>query len=369
MNANAQSDPQIESLRTQVLAAIEKATPLTIRGGGSKHFYGPPGTGEALDVRSHTGVIDYAPSELVISARCGTPLANVEALLAEHGQMLGFEPPHFGPHATLGGCVATGLSGPRRASAGSVRDFMLGARLLDGRGQVLGFGGRVMKNVAGYDVSRVLAGSLGMLGVILDVSLKVLPQPAASLTLRFELAEETALHTLNRWGGQPLPISASCWHDGQLWVRLAGATAAVAAAHRQLGGDALDTADAERLWQDVREHRHDFFTRAANAGLPLWRLSVPATRPLLLLSGTQLIEWGGALRWWATSAPPAEVRAAARGGHATLFRANTDPSDTQRAAINVFQTPDATALAIQHRLKQEFDPHGVFNPHLAFNAS
>jgi len=347
----------LNSLRDAVTDAAARGATLDIQGSGSKSFYGNPANGEAFSTLAYNGVIDYEPTELVLSARCGTPLSYIEQLLYEEGQMLAFEPPHFGPQATLGGCIATGLSGPRRASAGSARDFVLGARLLDGRGQVLSFGGRVMKNVAGYDVSRLLTGSMGILGVIVEVSLKVLPLPAASATRIFELDEKSALTQLNRWAGQPLPISASCWHLGRLHVRLDGAHAAVQTACQRLGGEDLDPASALDFWTSLGEHEHSFFSDAQAKGLPLWRVSLPSTSDTLFLNGSQLIEWGGALRWWATHAPAAEVRAAARGGHATLFRATPGT----RASQSAFQTPDPAILDIHRRLKAEFDPAGLFN--------
>jgi len=267
--------------------------------------------------------------------------------------MLAFEPPHFGAAATLGGCVAAGLSGPRRAAAGAVRDFVLGARLMDGGARELAFGGQVMKNVAGYDIPRLLVGSLGILGVILEVSLKVLPRPVAGRTLRLELAEDQALESLNRWAGLPLPISASAWRSGALAVRLSGAPSAVQAAAQRIGGEPLEASQAERFWLGVREHTDAFFAGAA----PLWRLSLPSHAPRLELAGEQLIEWGGALRWLRTPADAAAVRAAAVrvGGHATLFRGG----DKSQGAF----APLAPALLKLHRgLKAAFDPAGIFNP-------
>jgi glycolate oxidase FAD binding subunit len=267
--------------------------------------------------------------------------------------MLAFEPPHFGAGATLGGCIAAGLSGPRRAAAGALRDFVLGARLVDGRARELAFGGRVMKNVAGYDVSRLLAGSLGTLGLILEVSLKVLPRPAAEHTLRLEMPQEKALESLNRWAGTPLPVSASAWREGELTVRLSGAERAVQAAAEKLGGEALATADAARFWSGIREQTDPWFAGEA----PLWRLSVACAAAPLELAGAPLLEWGGALRWLRSGADAATVRAAAAraGGHATLFRGGDK-------AAGVF-APLAPALARLHReLKAGFDPAGVFNP-------
>jgi glycolate oxidase FAD binding subunit len=345
----------IEQFREQVLGAAGAKRTLRIRGGGTKDWYGQRLEGDILDTRCHDGIVDYEPTELVITARCGTPLAHIEAVLAERGQMLAFEPPHFGDGATFGGAVASGLSGPRRASSGAVRDFVLGAVLMDGAGQTLSFGGQVMKNVAGYDVSRLLAGSLGTLGLLLQMSVKVLPRPVAESTLRFELTELQALERLNTWAGQPLPVSASCWHDGQMHIRLSGARAAVDAAERLLGGEKID--DGERFWRSLREQRHGFFDGAE----ALWRLSLPSAAGAIILRGEQLIEWGGAQRWLKVADCDAAQAAAIRstvtaaGGHAALFRG----ADKQ---LGVFH-PLAPAVAkIHDRLKQSFDPAGIFNP-------
>lgn len=344
-----------EALRERVLAAAVDKTPLRIRGGGTKDFYGGPLTGEVLDTTGHAGIVAYEPTELVVTARCGTRLAELEAMLAEKGQMLAFEPPHFGEAATVGGCVAAGLSGPRRATAGSVRDFVLGVKVLDGRGEVLNFGGQVMKNVAGYDVSRLMAGALGTLGLLLEVSLKVLPKPQAEATLRLEMPEDKAIETMNRWAGQPLPISATCWEGtrnrGELTVRLSGARAAVAAAREKIGGE--DTADAAAFWRALREQQGEFFS----GGAALWRLSVPSRSAHVELPGAQLIEWGGALRWLKSGAEATQVReaAAAAGGHATLFRGGDKPA-------GAFQPLPLPLMQIHRNLKRAFDPQGIFNP-------
>ncbi len=342
----------------RVRAAAADRTPLRLRGGGSKDFYGLSLAGELFDTREYTGLVAYDPTELVVTARCGTALAELEAALAEKGQSLAFEPPHFGPGTTVGGCVAAGLSGPRRVRAGAVRDFVLGVKILDGHGQVLSFGGQVMKNVAGYDVSRLLAGSLGTLGLILEVSLKVMPCAPAEQTLSFELAQSKALELLNRWGGQPLPISASAWVENSLHVRLSGAPAAVSAATKKLGGQRAAPEAAEPFWLSLREQSQAFFSGDA----ALWRVAVPATSAVLALPGAQLVEWGGAQRWLRAEsvAEGQAIRQAAEqaGGHATLFRA--DP--TLKAAVGVFQ-PLAGPLARIHRqLKSAFDAPGVFNP-------
>ena len=341
-------------MQERVRAAALDGRPLRIRGGGSKDWYGGQPRGEILDTREYAGIVDYEPTELVITARCGTPLAEVETALAQHNQMLAFEPPYFGPDATVGGTVAAGLCGPRRATSGATRDFVLGARLLDGKGDVLAFGGKVMKNVAGYDVSRMLAGSLGTLGLLLEVSLKVLPRPFAEATLRFEMSEIEAIRRLNEWGGQPLPLSGSAWCDGVLALRLSGAEAAVEAAIASLGGAPMP--DAGAFWADVREQRYAFFA----GGDPLWRLSVPSTTGALVLGGGQLIEWGGAQRWLRAEGDAATAQAIRRtaqacGGHATLFRGGDKD-------VGVFQ-PLAPALARIHaRMKDAFDPAHIFNP-------
>jgi glycolate oxidase FAD binding subunit len=337
----------------QIRSAAAEKRPLRLRGGGTKDFYGEALAGEVLDTRAYCGIVAYEPTELVITVRCGTPLADLEAALRAQGQQLAFEPPHFGPDATVGGMLAAGLSGPRRACAGAVRDFVLGVRMLDGRGEDLSFGGQVMKNVAGFDVSRPMAGSLGTLGLILEVSLKVPPLPFAEATRKLEVPEDRAIAMLNHWGGKPLPISACAWNAGELYLRLSGAASAVAAAGEAIGGDLIEATAAERYWLAIREQSHAFFSD----GKPLWRLSVPSVAPPLALPGEQMIEWGGALRWLFSNADARTVReAAARsGGHATLFRA-ADKS------AGVF-TPLAPPLARIHRnLKQAFDPAGVFNP-------
>jgi glycolate oxidase FAD binding subunit len=334
---------------------VRQGRPLRIRGGGTKDWYGQRLDGDVLDTREYTGIVDYEPTELVITARCGTPLADIEVALAQRGQMLAFEPPHFGTGATLGGAIAAGLSGPRRATSGAVRDFVLGCTLLDGKGDVLSFGGQVMKNVAGYDVSRLLAGSLGTLGLLLDVSVKVLPRAPREATLVFDgVAEIDAIRRLNEWAGRPLPISASCWHDGVLMVRLSGANAAVDAAIRSLGGAVMP--DCAGFWASVREQRHTFF----DGDMPLWRLSVPSTVGAIVLGSPQLIEWGGAQRWLRAPGDAAtadRIRATVRaaGGHATLFRGGDK-------SIGVFQPLAPPIARIHERLKAGFDPAGLFNP-------
>ncbi|HVE53203.1 MAG TPA: glycolate oxidase subunit GlcE [Ramlibacter sp.] len=353
-------DAALAEIAERIRAAAGERRPLRIRGGGSKDFYGERLEGELLDTRVLQGVVNYEPSELVVTVRAGTPLAQLEQVLASAGQSLPFEPPHFGPGATVGGMVAAGLSGPARASVGAVRDYVLGLNLVNGRGEHLVFGGQVMKNVAGYDVSRLMAGAMGTLGVLTEVSLKVLPVPPAHATLRFELAQAEALQRLNAWGGKPLPLNASRWlaggATGTLFLRLRGAVAAVESACRTLGGERVDDAAAGADWQACREQQLPWF--GEDAGRDLWRLSVPQTAPVLDLPEPPLVEWHGAQRWVRVApGDGAHVREAAlaAGGHATLFR-------TARADATHRMTPLAPALATIHeRLKQQFDPAGIFN--------
>lgn len=342
-----------EIWRERVRRAAASGQALRFRGGGSKDFYGRTPVGEPLDTREHAGVVAYEPTELVVTVRAGTPLAELEALLAGQGQMLPFEPPGFGA-ATVGGCVAAGLSGPRRQAAGGVRDYVLGVKLIDGRGEVLSFGGQVMKNVAGYDVPRLMVGSLGTLGLLLEVSLKVLPRPVAEASLRFALDERSALERLNTWGGQPLPLSASAWQDGVLTLRLSGAAAAVQAAVARLGGEQLEPTEASAFWLALREQTTPLL---AGDATPLWRFALPTTAAPLGLPGAQLIEWGGGLRWLRADVAMADARARATalGGHATLYRGGARDG-------SIFQPLEAPVLAIHTRLKKAFDPAGIFNP-------
>ncbi|SBT05678.1 glycolate oxidase FAD binding subunit [Candidatus Accumulibacter aalborgensis] len=347
-------DTLIEAWAGRIVDAARSGCPLAIRGGGSKTFYGGPEEGEPFAVGAYSGIVAYEPTELVVTARAGTPLVELAAVLAEKGQWLAFEPPYYAPSATVGGMLACALSGPRRQAVGAVRDFVLGVKVLNGLGDVLSFGGQVMKNVAGYDVSRLMAGSLGTLGIVLEVSLKVLPLPVSEKSVRFALDEATALTKLNQWGGRPLPISASAWHDGVLTLRLTGAAAAVAAAQRALAGEALADADGEVFWHSLREQTHVFFAGDA----PLWRLSLPSVAPAQAL-GSTLIEWGGAQRWL-RNGDSRVIRAAAAkaGGHATLFRGDA----ALKASAGVFQPLSAPLARIHRNLKQAFDPQGVFNP-------
>ncbi|EKT4450776.1 glycolate oxidase subunit GlcE [Pseudomonas putida] len=335
-----------QALLQQVTQALNHGTPLRIQGSNSKAMLGSPVAGEVVDTRSHRGIVSYDPTELVLTARAGTPLREIEAALHEAGQMLPCEPPHLGPEATLGGMVAAGLSGPRRPWAGSVRDYVLGTRVITGHGKLLRFGGEVMKNVAGYDVSRLMAGSFGCLGLLTEISLKVLPRPRECLSLRLSMGCHQALAELAEWGQQPLPISAAC-HDGDaLFLRLEGGEGSVQSARQRLGGEMLDSG----FWSDLREQRLAFFSDPA----PLWRLSLPNATGELQLPGQQLIDWGGAQRWLKSSAPAQAIRdhVAKVGGHATCYAPGAASSP-----------PLPAALMRYHRaLKQQLDPQGVFNP-------
>jgi len=349
-----------QQLQDAVRSAAAEGRALHIRGGGSKAFYGRDAdrAGEPLDLSGHRGIISYTATELVISARCGTPLAELEAALAERDQVLPFEPPHFDADAsttaTVGGALACGLSGPRRPWGGALRDHVLGTRLLNGRGEPLRFGGEVIKNVAGYDVSRLLTGSLGVLGAVLEVSFKVLPAAAREVTLAQPCDAAEALRRAARWSRQPLPLSGIAWDDGQLRLRLAGAAAGVTAAVAQLraadGGEEVDG----NWWQALREQQLAFFAGEA----PLWRLSLPpASAPLDQLPGDWLLDWGGAQRWLRSEAPAESIRAAAAalGGHATLFRGGERSGE-------VFHPLDPVKARLHRSIKAAFDPKGIFNP-------
>ena len=336
------------ALLEQVSQALQNATPLRIQGSNSKVFLGRIVAGEVLDTRSHRGIVSYDPTELVITARCGTPLSELAEALNQAQQMLPCEPPSFGDDATVGGMIASGLSGPRRPWAGSVRDFVLGTRVITGHGKHLRFGGEVMKNVAGYDLSRLMAGSYGALGVITEVSLKVLPKPRQCLSISLEMDSDRALLRLAQWGQQPLPISAAC-HDGErLHLRLEGGEGSVAAAHDRLGGERLEAS----YWTDLNEQRLRFF----DEDQPIWRVSVPNNTPGLSLPGRQLIDWGGAQRWLKSDADASLIRAIVNevGGHVTCY--------SHGLCDSPFQPLPETLLRYHRSLKQQLDPRGIFNP-------
>ncbi len=340
-----------EFLTEKVLSALKAKTPLAIQGSGSKSFYGRPEHGEPLHVSDHKGIVHYQPTELVITARCGTRLADLEAVLSAQAQMLAFEPPYFGPDATLGGAIATGLSGPRRPYTGSARDVVLGVKLLNGRGEILKFGGEVIKNVAGFDVARLMVGALGTLGLLLEISLKVIPRPELENTLLFSVPPDTALHQMNRWARQNWPITATSYDGELIRVRLSGAASAIAEAQKKMGGSLLPSHEAENYWSDLREQRLAFF----QSQTPLWRISLASAALQPNLSGSWLIDWNGYLRWLKTDEEPEKIfhEAQSLGWHASRFRS---------ALGGEFQ-PLAPGLEKLHRsLKQAFDPHGIFNP-------
>ncbi len=347
-------------LQAQVANAYAHSTPLCIEGGNSKRWYAGLPLGEPLAVGGHRGITSYEPTELVITARAGTHLQEIEQVLATEGQMLAFEPPHWGATATLGGTIACNLSGPARPYAGSARDFVLGCKIINGKGEILSFGGQVMKNVAGYDVSRLMAGALGTLGVLLEISVRVLPRPEQQLTLVQALDPAAALQHFNACARQPLPINAACLHTGQRYLRLAGSHGAVKQAANQLPGDELP--NGEHFWHKLREQQLPFFQSAAS----LWRVSVPADTPVLDLPGECLYDWGGAQRWLATPAEATQVRrvAEAAGGHATVLRT---PDEGLRASGQVFHPLQLGILRYHRQLKQAFDPKGIFNPNRLYH--
>ncbi len=348
MSATPESETRF--IADAVRRAADAGVALRVRGSGSKDFYGNEPRGELLDMGGYRGVVEYDPAELMITARAGTTLDEIEKLLAGAGQELPFEPPRFGG-GTLGGCIAAGLSGPRRAYAGSVRDFVLGVRLIDGLGNELRFGGRVMKNVAGYDVSRLMVGALGTLGVLTEISLKVLPTKP-EMTLQFDLDEASAVDALNRWASQGLPLSASCHHARQLYARFAGSDSMLRRVKSDIGGEEMR--DHARYWLAIRDQTAEFFS----SGAPLWRVSVPPRSAPLNAAAQQLIEWGGALRWLSGDLNARALRADVEscGGHATLFRAPRD------GRIPVFHPLKPALAAVHRRLKRVFDPRGVLNP-------
>lgn len=340
----------VEQYQQQVQEAYSSGTPLYIQGGGSKTFYGREVRGEILDVSANTGLISYEPSELVITVRAGTTITEINEVLAKHHQTLAFEPPCFTTNTTIGGVLACGLSGPRRPYVGAVRDFVLGLKCLNGKAERLNFGGQVMKNVAGYDVSRLMTGAMGTLGVILEISLKVLPKPEYEQTLKGEADIVTAIRRMNTWAGQSIPISAASFHDHNIFIRLSGYKNTVLAASKKFS--LSKHSDGDKYWQSLCDHKTDFFSDSA----PLWRLSVPSTTVEINLDGSCVIEWGGAERWLQTTATMKQVRHAVRlvGGHATLFKGGDREGD-------VFQPLSAGMKHLHIALKNAFDPKRILN--------
>ena len=351
------ADKNIESeLVTQVAQAVANGTALRVVGGGSKSFYGNPVEAEVLEVGLHSGVIDYDPAELVITLRAGCKLDQVEALLAENNQMLGFEPLHLGDNATIGGAIASGLAGPRRAYAGGVRDFIIGVKILGGRGEVMNFGGRVIKNVAGFDVSRLMAGAQGTLGIILEASLRVIPKFETEQSLGFEHDSAQAhIRWINELGSKPLPLSASCWYQGRSYIRLSGSQQGVDSAAAKLEG--VPESD---IWKQLREQKHDFFTRHEN----IMRLSVPQTSEDQYPGESQLIEWNGAQRWLGGDLELTEIRQKIESmeGNVCAYR-GIGPE------VQFFHPLNDSLLALHRSLKSSFDPAGIFNPGRLYSES
>lgn len=344
------STEEYSALCERVQEAVDKRQSLNICAGNSKSFYGNTPQGEVLDVSANSGIIHYEPSELVVTARAGTRLSEIEYTLSEHNQMLAFEPPYFGETATLGGTIACGLSGPRRPFTGAARDFVLGCKIINGRAEMASFGGEVMKNVAGYDISRLMTGAMGTLGILLEVSLKVLPRPVSEITLSYEMKTRQAQDAMTRWQHKAGPLSGACHFDDTLYIRLSGTKQAVSACHTAMGGDVVK--NGATLWQELKEHQLRFFLNDR----PLWRVSVAPHTPVLDISGDSLIDWGGAQRWILSDSDSDVVRKRVENhaGHATLFRGGE--------ADNVFHPLPEKMMQLQHRLKQAFDPAGIFNP-------
>ncbi len=347
----------LQDLSKTVISSAKQKKPIQIEGAGSKRFLGGETQGQVVSLKKFAGMLEYEPSELVFTAKAGTSLQEIERILTKHGQMLAFEPPLFNQSGTIGGAVASGLAGPRRQTHGGVRDFILGCTIMNSQGQILHFGGTVMKNVAGFDVSRLMAGSMGCLGIILDVSIKVLPIPEADMTLHFEHNANDFIERVNTWLGQPTPISASAWHDGSTWVRLSGNAVAIKEVADRLGGDVVSNTLASHFWQSIRNQEHDFFRRRGE----LYRLSLPACTPIFPWQENVFIEWAGAQRWinTPTQVQPEDMqsRATELKGHATVYRSQT--TDFRRFS---FTPPTKPLLEIHKRLKQAFDPEGIFNP-------
>lgn len=340
-----------KELQQQVEQAITTKTALCISAGNTKHFYGREPTGTPLNLGQHRGIVNYEPTELVITARAGTPLKEIETLLASENQILGFEPPAFGDVASIGGTIACNLSGPGRAYAGSARDFVLGCKIINGKAEVLHFGGEVMKNVAGYDVSRLMCGAMGTLGALLELSIKVLPKAEADLTLIQELDADDALKKVHSLARQSLPISATCFDDNKLHIRLSGSHGTVKAARKMIGGDELTAGD--NFWQQIKEQQHAYF----KSKLPLWRLSLASNSPVLDIAGKYLYEWNGAQRWLLSDENAEIIRnkIAQVGGHAQCFRNHVNRD-------HAFHPLNKGLLKIHRQLKQAFDPDGIFNP-------
>ncbi|BBU30337.1 glycolate oxidase subunit GlcE [Burkholderia sp. THE68] len=336
-----------EELLGEVRTALNSKQPLRIRGGDSKSFLGRSTLGKEIDTRRHRGIVSYDPTELVVTVRAGTTLQELEIILDAAGQMLPSEAPVLGGETTIGGMVASGLSGPRRAYSGSVRDYVLGCRLITGSAKHLRFGGEVMKNVAGYDVSRLLCGSFGAFGLLTEVSLKVLPRPRSVLSVGLEATSEAALSMLAKWRSEGIPISGACHIDDVLHLRIEGGSGSVKAARELVGGDEVSTS----FWQELREFDLPFFKDER----PLWRLSMPAAAPHIELPGRCVTDWGGTQRWLKSEADPLAIRELAQrhGGHATCYTPDVTDDPFHKLSAPLFQ--------LHQRLKRQLDPSNIFN--------
>ena len=346
---NVQNDIT-NQLQDKVKLAIETSDGLIIKAGGTKDFYGRTVSGNELSIAEHQGIINYEPTELVITARAGTHLKIIEKMLSENNQILAFEPPAFGNNATLGGTIACNFSGPRRAYTGAARDSVLGSKIINGKAEILSFGGEVMKNVAGYDVSRLMTGAMGTLGVLLEVSLKVVPKPEIEVTMMQNIKREDTLAKIHQWSLLPLPISASCFYKGDLYIRLSGSEKSISAAQQVIGGEIM--IDADSFWYSIKEQTHDFFKNDQF----LWRISLASNTSDSSLIGDTMIEWGGALRWLKTDMSQDQIQKVSDSinGHISLFR-------TSEKRDKVFQLLPKYLLQLHRNLKQAFDPHGIFN--------
>lgn len=340
-----------KELQNQVNQAIADKTPLSISAGNSKNFYGHQVVGTPLDVSRHSGIINYEPTELVITVRAGSNLKQIEQTLASDKQMFAFEPPAYADTATIGGTIACNLSGPRRPFSGAARDFVLGCKIINGKGEILHFGGEVMKNVAGYDVSRLMCGAMGTLGVLLELSIKVLPKPDTELTLIHEMTINESLDKIHQLKRSALPISATGFDGNNLYIRLSGSRGAVSAAAKLIGGDEVEQGDD--YWLKLKEQQLAYFKKQSN----LWRLSLKSNTPVLNLSGRTLYEWNGAQRWLISDENETVIRdaVAKQGGHAICYYQHNTPD-------HVFHPLQPGLLKLHQRIKHAFDPSGIFNP-------
>ncbi|MEX2366043.1 MAG: glycolate oxidase subunit GlcE [Pseudohongiellaceae bacterium] len=344
-------------LQEQIQQAHAEKTPLVIKGNSSKSFYGYPVNGTRLNTAIHSGIIAHEPEELILTARAGTTLEEIEQTLAAHRQILACEAPRFG-NATFGGMIAAGLSGPGRVFYGSIADHILGCSIINGRGELLRFGGKVMKNVAGYDISRLMCGSMGCLGLIVEATVRIAPAPQAERTFRFTLQQNQVAAFINNLQASAYPVTASCHDQELLYVRFSGTTKQIGQLHRNLHQDFAFIEHAEdsdsSFWQHMRDQELDFFQSRQN----IWRLSLPPAAPATQLPGATLIEWNGALRWLKSDAPAEDVfrQAAALNGSACLFR-----TQHRRRQTSLFQPLPAALMQWHRELKRALDPELIFN--------